>query len=104
MKPVALGRVGHEGTGSVNSVTETRNTTTLIARLSAPATALIVVTAAWVIATAVVLLGGDRWSGALPICYAGVGVGFLGYALFWFQRRAARRGDRGAQQGAGLID
>ncbi|TSD45794.1 DUF2530 domain-containing protein [Rhodococcus sp. KBS0724] len=82
---------------------ETPNTTTVIDRLSAPAPALVVGTLAWVIATAVVLLSGDRWSGALPICYAGIGVGFLGYSLFWLQRRAARRGSRGAQQGDGLL-
>ena len=104
MKPVALGRVGHRGTGSVNFVTETRNTTGLIGKLSAPAPALIIGTALWVIATIVVAVSGDRWSDALPICYAGIGVGFLGFALFSIQPRAAVRGDKGAQQGAGLVD
>ncbi|MDI9914866.1 DUF2530 domain-containing protein [Rhodococcus sp. IEGM 1379] len=83
---------------------ETRNTTHLIERLSAPAPALVIGTAVWVVATVVVLLSGDRWSSALPVCYAGIGVGFIGYGLFWIQRRAALRGSKGAQQGAGLTD
>lgn len=99
-----LGRVGHEGTGSVNFVNETPNTTDMIDRLSAPAPALILGTVVWAAATIVVLLNGDRWAGALPICYAGIGVGFLGYSLFRLQRRAARKGSRGAQQGAGLVN
>ena len=60
MKPVALGRVGHRGTGSVNFVTETRNTTSLIGKLSAPAPALIIGTALWVIATIVVAVSGGK--------------------------------------------
>lgn len=56
-------------------------------------------TAAWIVATVVVLASEDRWASALPVCYAGIVVGILGYGLFLLQRRAARRGSRGAQQG-----
>ena len=38
----------------------------------------------------------DDWFGA---CIAGTGLGLFGYALFRLQRRAARRGSRGAQSG-----
>lgn len=34
-----------------------------------------------------------------PISVAGLGVGLLGTSIFLLQRRSARRGDRGAQQG-----
>ncbi|MGC0362555.1 hypothetical protein ABH922_000539 [Rhodococcus sp. 27YEA15] len=85
-------------------MTENRNTATLIDRLSAPSPALIIGTVAWLVGTVVVLVSGDRWAGALPVCYAGIGVGLLGYGLFQIQRRAALRGSRGAQKGAGLID
>lgn len=68
-------------------------------RLADPRPVLAIGTALWVVATVVVLLTGDRWSNALPVCIAGIVVGLLGSALFVVQRRAARRGDRGAQVG-----
>jgi hypothetical protein len=34
-----------------------------------------------------------------PVTVAGLGVGVLGTSIFLLQRRAARRGSRGAQQG-----
>ena len=71
----------------------------LTQRLADPRPALILGTLAWAVAIVVVIVTGDRWSDALPTCIAGVVVGFLGYALFAAQRRAARRGSRGAQQG-----
>ena len=58
-------------------------------------------TVLWAIATVVVLLSGDRWDAALPVCIAGIIVGLLGFGLFLVQRRAARRGKRGAQVGLG---
>ncbi|MFX1756413.1 Protein of uncharacterised function (DUF2530) [Rhodococcus gordoniae] len=71
-----------------------------IRRLADPRPALAVGTALWVVATVVVLwVGGDLRDDALPICVAGILVGLLGTALFLLQRRAARRGDRGAQVG-----
>ncbi|MFC0450938.1 DUF2530 domain-containing protein [Rhodococcus jostii] len=71
----------------------------LTQRLADPRPALILGTLAWAVAIVVVIVTGDRWSEALPTCIAGVVVGFLGYGLFALQRRAARRGSRGAQQG-----
>ncbi|GGG22464.1 hypothetical protein GCM10007304_40340 [Rhodococcoides trifolii] len=69
------------------------------ARWSEPSTVIAGGIAVWVIATIVVLVGGDRWSSALPTCWTGIAVGCLGFALFAAQRRSARRGDKGAQRG-----
>jgi len=80
-------------------VTEIHSTPTLVQRLSDPRPVVAVGTVAWIVATVVVLLGGDRWSAALPVCYAGTAVGLLGFGLFLVQRSAARRGKRGAQRG-----
>ena len=80
-------------------MTEIHSTSTLLERLSDPRPVIAVGTAAWVVATVVVLLAGDRWSAALPVCYAGTALGVLGFGLFLLQRRAARRGKRGAQRG-----
>ncbi|WP_072687153.1 DUF2530 domain-containing protein [Rhodococcus marinonascens] len=68
-------------------------------RLADPRPALILGTLAWAAAAVVVIITGDRWSSALSTCIAGIVVGCLGYGLFALQRRAARRGSRGAQQG-----
>lgn len=38
----------------------------------------------------------DDWR---PVTVAGLGVGVLGTSIFLWQRRSARRGDRGAQVG-----
>ncbi|QTJ65792.1 DUF2530 domain-containing protein [Rhodococcus sp. ZPP] len=78
---------------------ETADRQPLTRRLADPRPALILGTLAWVVAMVVVIVTGDRWADALPTCIAGVAVGFLGYGLFALQRRAARRGSRGAQQG-----
>lgn len=40
----------------------------------------------------------DHWFGA---CIAGFVLGVFGYVLFRLQRRASRRGTRGAQDGLG---
>ena len=68
-------------------------------RLADPRAALAIGTALWTVATIVVLVAGDRWSAALPVCVAGIIVGLLGFTLFLVQRRAARLGRRGAQVG-----
>lgn len=90
-------------TGSVNFVKDTADSSPaaapLATRLSDPRPALLLGTLAWVVATVVASAMGDRFSSALPTCYAGIAVGVLGYGLFLLQRRAARRGRRGAQQG-----
>jgi uncharacterized membrane protein YjjP (DUF1212 family) len=80
-------------------VNESADRQPLTRRLADPRPALILGTLAWVVAMVVVIVTGDRWADALPTCIAGVVVGFLGYGLFALQRRAARRGSRGAQQG-----
>ncbi|MFD4295112.1 DUF2530 domain-containing protein [Rhodococcus sp. NPDC058505] len=76
-----------------------RNDPLLPARLIDPRPVLALGTAAWMTATILVLLVGDRWEPLLPICLAGLAFGALGSALFLAQRRAARRGSRTAQRG-----
>lgn len=80
-------------------MTQIHSTPTLLERLSDPRPVLAAGTLAWIVATVVVLLAGERWSAALPVCLAGTALGVLGFGLFLVQRRAARRGRRGAQQG-----
>lgn len=52
----------------------------------------------WAVAAAVLLITGTTGL-ALATCVTGAVLGGLGYALFRWQRRAARRGRRGAQSG-----
>lgn len=80
-------------------MTETRDDPLIPRRLTDPRPVVAIGTLAWLVATIVVLVAGERWQGALPICYAGLAVGLLGFALFIVQRGAARRGSKGAQQG-----
>lgn len=54
--------------------------------------------ALWAVAAAVLLVTGTTGP-ALATCVTGAVLGGLGYALFRWQRSAARRGARGAQQG-----
>nr|WP_296768052.1 DUF2530 domain-containing protein [Rhodococcus sp. (in: high G+C Gram-positive bacteria)] len=68
-------------------------------RLTDPAPVIAAGIGLWILATVVVLVGGDRWSSALPTCWAGVIVGSLGFALFLLQRAASRRGSKTAQRG-----
>ena len=82
-------------------MTETRNDPLVPKRLTDPRPVVAIGTLAWLLATATVLLAGDRWSEALPICYAGLAVGVLGFTLFLAQRQAARRGSKVAQRGLG---
>ncbi|MFF0814940.1 DUF2530 domain-containing protein [Rhodococcus sp. NPDC003318] len=82
-------------------MSETSDDPRLPARLTDPRPVLGLGTAAWLAATVVVLLSGDRWASALPICWAGLAVGVLGTGLYLLQRRAARRGSRTAQRGLG---
>lgn len=67
--------------------------------LADPRPVLAVGILAWAIATLVVWTSGTHWHDARPICLMGLAVGAAGYAIFWIQRRAARRGAKGAQQG-----
>ncbi|WP_338889790.1 DUF2530 domain-containing protein [Rhodococcus sovatensis] len=72
--------------------------TELSRRLTDPAPVIALGIALWVAATVVVLIV-DRWSSALPVCLAGIGVGTVGFVLFLVQRAAARRGSKTAQRG-----
>jgi len=66
--------------------------------LTDPAPVVLVGTLAFLLAFVIMLLVGApalwTWS-----CLAGVGLGFVGYGVFRWQRAAARRGSRTAQEG-----
>ncbi|MFC7448121.1 DUF2530 domain-containing protein [Rhodococcus daqingensis] len=80
-------------------MTQTRHDPLIPLRLTDPRPVVTIGTLAWLVITAVVFAAGDRWQTALPICFAGLAVGALGFALFLVQRAAARRGSKGAQRG-----
>lgn len=67
--------------------------------LTDPRPVLAVGSVLFAFATVFVWLGGQRWEPARPVCLMGLAVGLLGYLIFVVQRRAARRGDKGAQTG-----
>ncbi len=54
---------------------------------------------AWLIALIVFLIVDGPSATTTAVCWAGLGVGFLGLTIFVVQRSAARRGARGAQSG-----
>jgi len=70
----------------------------LPAILLEPSPVILVIAAAWLIAAilAFTVAGLQEWR---PVAMAGLGVGLLGTSIFLLQRRAARRGSRGAQSG-----
>jgi hypothetical protein len=70
----------------------------LPAVLLKPWPVIVVIAAGWLIAAAVAFTvpGLHEWR---PITVAGLGVGVLGTFIFLLQRRAVRRGSRGAQSG-----
>jgi uncharacterized membrane protein YjjP (DUF1212 family) len=83
----------------VSNVTETPNVPQIPARLTDPRPVLVVGTVLFAIAALVVwVIGGDARD-ALPTCLAGLAVGALATSIFWIQRRASRRGSKGAQSG-----
>jgi protein-S-isoprenylcysteine O-methyltransferase Ste14 len=72
-------------------------------RLADPVPAIIVCTALWFLAFVALLVArlafkvdDNAW---LWTCSAGTLLGVTGYGVFRWQRRAARRGSRGAQRG-----
>jgi len=69
-------------------------------RLLKPWPVIAVITAGWLIATllAFTVPGLHDYR---PFAVAGLGVGVLGTSIFLWQRRAVRRGSRGAQSGLG---
>ena len=70
----------------------------LPASLLKPWPVIVVITAAWLIATvlAFTVSGLHEWR---PFTVAGLGVGALGTSIVLLQLRAVRRGSRGAQSG-----
>jgi hypothetical protein len=70
----------------------------LPAILLEPWPVIIVIAAGWLVVTilAFTVAGLHEWR---PTAVAGLGVGVLGTSIFLLQRRAARRGSRGAQSG-----
>ncbi|MFF9541309.1 DUF2530 domain-containing protein, partial [Streptomyces sp. NPDC014724] len=65
-------------------------------RLTDPRPVLAVGSLLWLVALVVVWVGGPRWEAARPVCVMGLVVGLIGLVIFLIQRRAARRGDKGA--------
>ncbi|BBX00527.1 hypothetical protein BST36_01675 [Mycolicibacterium moriokaense] len=59
---------------------------------------IVVITAGWLIAT-VLAFTVPAFNEYRPFTVAGLGVGVLGTSIFLWQRRAVRRGSRGAQTG-----
>jgi hypothetical protein len=59
---------------------------------------IVVITAGWLVAVvlAFTVAGLQEWR---PFVVAGLGVGGLGTSIVLWQRRAVRRGSRGAQSG-----
>ncbi|WP_433267868.1 DUF2530 domain-containing protein [Actinosynnema sp. CS-041913] len=74
----------------------------LPARLADPVPAIVVGTGLWLLAFLVVLVFFRSHTTLLWACLSGAGLGLIGYGVFRWQRSAARRGSRTAQQG--LVD
>ncbi|XVS64997.1 DUF2530 domain-containing protein [Actinosynnema sp. CA-299493] len=71
-------------------------------RLADPVPAIVAGTALWLLALVGVLLFARDDAVLLWTCLCGGLLGLTGYGLFTWQRSAARRGSRTAQQGQGL--
>lgn len=70
----------------------------LPAGLLEPWPVIVVIAAAWLIAT-VLAFTVDALHEWRPYTLAGLGIGVLGTSIFLWQRQAVRRGARGAQSG-----
>lgn len=70
----------------------------LPAALLQPWPVIVAIAAGWLIAVVVAFTVHDLHSWR-PVTLAGLGVGVLGTSIFLWQRRAVRRGSRGAQSG-----
>jgi hypothetical protein len=70
----------------------------LPAALLQPWPVIVTIAAGWLVAVALAFTvpGLHDWR---PVTLAGLGVGVLGTSIFLWQRRAVRRGSRGAQSG-----
>lgn len=77
---------------------ETPRPPSLPAALLEPWPVILVIAAGWLVATVLTFTvsGLAPWR---PFAVAGLGVGVLGTSIFLLQRRAVRRGSRGAQSG-----
>ncbi|WP_312864920.1 DUF2530 domain-containing protein [Saccharothrix tamanrassetensis] len=71
----------------------------LPARLADPVPAIAAGTGLWIVAFLVVLIFFRAETTLLWTCLTGGGLGVIGYGIFRWQRSAARRGSRTAQQG-----
>ncbi|TWS22954.1 DUF2530 domain-containing protein [Tsukamurella sputi] len=67
--------------------------------LTEPRPVVIAGTALFAIVFVITLLARETFGQAWVVCACGVGVGVLGATVLTLQRRAALRGDRGAQRG-----
>lgn len=67
--------------------------------LTEPRPVVIAGTVLFAVFFVVALLARNTFGDAWIVCACGVGVGAFGAAVLTLQRRAARRGDRGAQRG-----
>jgi len=67
--------------------------------LTEPRPVVIAGTALFAVCFVITLLARETFGQAWIICACGVGVGVLGATVLTLQRRAVRRGDRGAQRG-----
>ncbi len=70
----------------------------LPAALLKPWPVIVVIAAGWLVATVLAFIL-DALAAYRPFTVAGLGVGVLGTAIVLWQRRAVRRGSRGAQSG-----
>ncbi|MDF0529824.1 DUF2530 domain-containing protein [Tsukamurella sp. 8F] len=68
-------------------------------QITAPLPVVITGTALWMLAAIVTASSSSAFGDLWITCVTGVGVGAFGCSVFILQRRAAARGDRGAQQG-----
>jgi hypothetical protein len=66
--------------------------------------AIVVGTGLWFVTAVGVLLFGRDDPILVWTCLSGGVLGIIGYGIFRWQRSAARRGSRTAQQGQGLTD
>ena len=85
-------------TSEPNEMSDAPEPPALPAVLLDPWPVIAVLAVAWLIAAvlAFTVAGLHDWR---PVTLAGLGVGLLGTSIFLWQRRAARRGSRGAQSG-----
>ncbi|MET0756856.1 MAG: DUF2530 domain-containing protein [Mycobacterium sp.] len=85
-------------TAEPNEMSDAPEPPALPAVLLDPWPVIAVLAVAWLTAAvlAFTVAGLHDWR---PVTLAGLGVGLLGTSIFLWQRRAARRGSRGAQSG-----